>query len=443
MKKYNKSRITILGGGIAGLSAGYFSKKAGLEFEIFEASSKSGGNCRTLNFGDFKVDTGAHRFHDKDEKMTREIMGLMGNTIKEINAPSYIFHHGKLIHFPLTPLSVFSQLSFSELCQAIWYFFIDKFLIIETNDFQSLAYKKYGRFMADMFLTNYSGKLWGEDCSELSLDIAGSRLKNLNFSSMLTEYLNKNSKSKHLEGTFFYPEKGFGAIADNLAEYCGEENIQKNNRITKITTVDKKIVEIEINNNKIIIPEIVINTLPVTLFTQMLTPTPPEEIMELVKKLKFRHLKLVIFLLDKDSVNNAATMYYPAEQFIFTRCYEPRNRSKKMSPPGKTSLVAEIPHSDNDFVSRLTDNEITEMVKRDLLSTLLIAENEISGTNVFSIPYAYPVLKKGYEQDYGKIIDYLNQFENLFITGRNGKFEYSWTHNMMRWGNDIIEKLKL
>ena len=30
-----------------------------------------GGNCRTFTCGDFKFDSGAHRFHDKDPDITR------------------------------------------------------------------------------------------------------------------------------------------------------------------------------------------------------------------------------------------------------------------------------------------------------------------------------------------------------------------------------------
>ena len=441
-KQRDQKNVTILGGGIAGLSAGYFSKKKGFGFEIYEATEQVGGNCRTVSFGDFKVDTGAHRFHDKDKEITREIRSLMGDKIQEINVPSFIFHRNKLIHFPLTPANVFFQLSLTEICKAVWYFFSDKLRSSGNDNFLSLACQKYGRFIAGMFLINYSEKLWGEKCCNLSPDVAGARLKDLNFRSMLTEFVFKNSKSKHLEGSFFYPHDGFGTIADELAGFCETKNIHLNSRITGIITNGDRIQEVIVNSEKHIFSEMVINTLPVTKLLQMMSPPPPDEILETVKKLKFRHLKLVVFLLGKNQVKDAATLYFPDSRFIFTRCYEPRNRSRKMSPEGKTSLVAEIPFSDGDKISQLTNEELVTRTRLDLLSTKLIDENEILETHVFSVPFAYPVLTKGYESEYQTIFQWLNRFKNLYVSGRNGRFEYSWVHNMMRWAHDLIKKVK-
>ena len=67
-----KSYLNILGGGPAGLSVGHYAKKKKVPFRIFEGSGQIGGNCRTITDGDFKYDTGAHRFHDKNEEVTSE-----------------------------------------------------------------------------------------------------------------------------------------------------------------------------------------------------------------------------------------------------------------------------------------------------------------------------------------------------------------------------------
>ena len=47
--------IQILGGGPAGLAAGFYAKKRGLDFVLFEAGSEVGGNCRTIRDGDFPI----------------------------------------------------------------------------------------------------------------------------------------------------------------------------------------------------------------------------------------------------------------------------------------------------------------------------------------------------------------------------------------------------
>jgi len=434
-------KIAILGGGLAGLSAGFFAAKKDFNFRIYEANDEVGGNCRTLSFGEFKIDTGAHRFHDKDPEMTKEVMKLMGDKLTEVNVPSFIFHNGRLIHFPLTPVDVFKNLTYSVFFKAIWHFISGKFNYSSTGNFETLVYNKYGKTVADLFLTNYSKKLWGEECKNLSLDVAGSRLKNLNLNSVITEFLFRKNKSKHLEGAFFYPAEGFGEITKEMAGYCGIERIKTNNRITEIQTKGRRIEKIVINKNKAINTEIVINSLPISMVIRLLNPAPPKEILDVAQKLKFRHIKLVIVLLNKKSVNNAATMYFPDKKFVFTRCYEPRNRSATMSPEGKTSLVAEVPHSLNDNIAKLTDTELMDKVKEQLLATRLFFEEEIINVFVYSIPFAYPVLIKDYESEFRKLHFYLDRFENFYNTGRNGLFQYSWVHNMMRWGKEIVDSL--
>ena len=62
-----KPSIEILGAGPAGLSAGYFASNADIPVRIFEGTHEVGGNCRTIHDGKFSYDTGAHRFHDKQE----------------------------------------------------------------------------------------------------------------------------------------------------------------------------------------------------------------------------------------------------------------------------------------------------------------------------------------------------------------------------------------
>ena len=62
----NKRKISILGGGPAGLAVAHYAKKSSLSFDLYEASEETGGNCRTIINGDFRFDTGAHRLHGKD-----------------------------------------------------------------------------------------------------------------------------------------------------------------------------------------------------------------------------------------------------------------------------------------------------------------------------------------------------------------------------------------
>ena len=98
--------LLILGGGPAGMAAGYHAKKNNISFSIIESSNKVGGNCKTLSMGQFKYDTGAHRFHDKDKAVTRLIRSILKDDLIKVSAPSRIIWKNKSVEFPLELTSI-------------------------------------------------------------------------------------------------------------------------------------------------------------------------------------------------------------------------------------------------------------------------------------------------------------------------------------------------
>ena len=78
--------VGVIPGGAAGLTLGYWARKRNMPFRIYEAGPRPGGNCLTLRHGEFLFDSGAHRFHDKDVRVTRDIMALMGGRMARVSA---------------------------------------------------------------------------------------------------------------------------------------------------------------------------------------------------------------------------------------------------------------------------------------------------------------------------------------------------------------------
>jgi protoporphyrinogen oxidase len=112
-----------------------------------------------------------------------------------------------------------------------------------------------------------------------------------------------------------------------------------------------------------------------------------------------------------------------------------------MSPQGRTSLVAEVPFGTGSRVASLDDEELVAEVRAQLEAAGLFATHEVLGGAVEVLPFAYPVLEAGYEEKVETIHLYFDGFTNLHLTGRNGKFVYSWTHSMMQYGRAIVEDI--
>jgi protoporphyrinogen oxidase len=436
------AHITILGGGLAGLAVGYYARKRGLPFTIYEARNRLGGNAITLKHGDFLFDSGAHRLHDRDREVTKEVQKLLGEELSEVDVPSQIYHNGRLVDFPLSPLNLMTNLGLYTFSKAILEVLGSRMRAQERDSsFESFALHTYGETIADRFLLNYSEKLWGAPCSRLSPNIAGRRMKGLDLNTFLTEGIfGRKAKTQHLEGSFYYPKMGIGSIAERLAESCGEENIRRNSGITGIFHNHRRIQAIEINGEHTVNADEVVSTLPLGPFLQMMDPSPPKEILLLGNSLRYRSVILVALFLNRESVTRAATVYFPDGDFPFTRIYEPKNRSTNLSPPGKTSLVAEIPCQMEDESWVLEDYKLTELVRSQLIRISCIKEEEIIGASVGRISYGYPILEIGFEEKVRRIDAFLKSLSNLKVSGRNGRFVYAWIHDMMRFGKDIVDE---
>lgn len=440
----NPPSLTILGGGPAGVALAYYAQKRALDFKLYEADSEVGGFCRTWNRGDFYYDTGAHRLHDKVPEVTEEIVTLLGPEIRKIFVPSQIWTRGKYVDFPLSPLNAFFALgpfTFAKAaCEILWGKLTGPKGPAES--FEDLALRKYGRTIAGRFLLNYSKKLWGKPCHQLSPSISGKRLKGLDLKTFLKEaFQNKESKTEHLDGAFYYPVKGYGTIVEKLAEAAGKENIVVDSRITKVRWEPGRVTAVERNGNDEFPVAEVANTLPISLLLRIMDPAPPAEILKVAEGLEFRHLLIIVILIDKESITPNATVYFPDEEFPFTRAYEPRNRSDWMSPEGKTSLVIEFPCKMSDSYWDQDQSEVAKIVVDKLIQVGWFTQDQVIDSFVKRLPFAYPVLEKDFESRIETVMSFFDQFKNLHFSGRNGKFMYTHMHDMMVYGKEISDAI--
>jgi protoporphyrinogen oxidase len=243
---------------------------------------------------------------------------------------------------------------------------------------------------------------------------------------------------KHLDSAFYYPNRGISMIPDQLAEYCGLNNIFLNSKITRIIHNKKRIQKIEINNERKVDVQEIVNTLPLPLFLRMLKPQPPSNILKTVENLRYRDMLLVALFINRDSVTASASIHFPDITYPFTRIHESKNRSISMSPKGKTSLVLELPSQRGDPLWCLPDDQIIRLVSSHLVKIGFISANEVEKGLVKRLLYVYPVLDIGYRRKIQTIFSYLKTFENLKLTGRSGAFQYLSIHNIMKSSKKLI-----
>lgn len=434
------NEIDILGGGPAGLASAFYAKKKNISFRLYESQKKIGGNCKTLIFDECNFDTGAHRLHDKDKIAIKTIKELIKDDLLLVDAPSKILWKNKMINFPLEPMNIVKSLSKKDIIKIT----MENLAILLSkstveDNFQQFAYKKYGKTLSNYFLNNYTEKLWGVSTQNLHPKVSGNRLNNLNILSMFRGLITKK-KTKHYEGGFWYPRKGYGQIFDVIYSNL-KDSISCNSKIDKIYHDNNSIENISFSNGKNIKVQKVISTLPIDFLINNLEPKAPKEIIELASSFKFRNLRLGVFTLNTERFTKNASIYFPQKNLPFTRIYEPKNRSPKMAPANKTCIVVEVPYSPNDVYDLLPDDEFLFDIKNSLIKYELIEKSIINKSKSIRMLNAYPVLTIKSQFHLERINQFLAAFTNLINIGRNAQFEYLHTHQLFRSAYEKISSI--
>ncbi len=130
----NRKKIVIIGGGLAGLSAGVFGQINGFETEIYEAHKLPGGVCTSWQRGDYLIDGCIHFLmgcgpSDFLKKLYQEVGALDNLTLRQMN------YYGKIRvgSGEKNRSIVFTNLRLNWISKMIQLFPKDKELIQEIN----------------------------------------------------------------------------------------------------------------------------------------------------------------------------------------------------------------------------------------------------------------------------------------------------------------------
>lgn len=435
-----KHRAVVLGGGVAGLSAGYVLSRAGLDVALCEKDAAVGGLSKTIVRGEYRFDLGGHRFFTKNRQLENFLKELMGEEFIVAPRSSKIYLRGRYFDYPLKPVNALFGLGPGTTVRIILDYAYERIKNVFRNpeivSLEDWVVSNFGRTMFNLYFKEYSEKVWGVGCDRISEEWVAQRIKGLSLTVAIREAIFKsnNRKIATLAERFLYPKLGIGRISDRF-----QEEIEKSNRVylncgaTRVNHDGTRIVSVAAKNlfpegsEKLLVGEEFISSIPLTRLVAMLHPKAPPEVLRAAKELKYRDTIIVAVMIDRDKVTDLTWIYFPERKIPFGRIHEPKNWSMKMAPPGKTSIVAEYFCFEGDDTWNTEDKRLAGTTVENLVELGFIGKDEVIGSTVLRIKKAYPLLEVGYRRKYDKIIGYLRKFENLQVIGRGGMFKY---HNM-------------
>jgi protoporphyrinogen oxidase len=302
--------------------------------------------------------------------------------------------------------------------------------------------RQFGRRLYEMFFENYSEKVWGRPCSELSADWVGQRTKGLSVLSAVQGALCRGArKVESLVEEFYYPRTGYGRISERMAERLTAHGgaLALRTRVVGIVTGDGRVIGVRIQSgteaSRVLSADAVISTVPLPLCVRLLETTVPQDVRDAAAGLRFRDLITVAVFLDRERVGDDTWLYVHDPDIPFARIHEPRNWSSAMAPAGKTSLVAEYFVDRGDAISGKSESELYETTVDHLSRGLdLIRREEVQGCYVFRARNAYPIYGLDYGSRLHEVKEYLSGFSNLQLVGRGGAFRYDNSDHSIEMG---------
>ncbi len=433
------NKVLILGAGPSGMAAAFELHKAGVASTVVEKNDRVGGLGRTLHFGEFTTDIGPHRFFSKNRYLYDLIEDLLGEHWIKVDRYTRFYIDYKFYDYPIEIKNALLNVGLSRAMKILLDYTAerikDRLSKRNLESFEDYTVANFGRSLAELNMLNYTEKIWGLPCKEISPEWATQRIKGLSLIEVVKNSIFGSKQGpKTLVDQFYYPDMGTGMIYESIKDrvFAGKDNGNKimldsypveirhtGNKISSVTVKSK-------DNEEILAPEQVISSIPITELIKLLEPAAPADVLSAGEKLKYRAHVSLLLTLDCPSIFPDQWVYFPNMEIPYARIMEPKNFSKKLSPENKTSLLIEFFCWENDRTWNAGLEELTDMSVTWLEKTGFIKKSQIMDSYiVHKDKFAYPVYDLFYKAPIQKIKNYLGNFENLQCVGRAGSFRYN------------------
>lgn len=216
--------IVILGGGLAGLSAGVVLSRTGMPVVVVEGGRDVGGLARTVEHDGFRFDLGGHRFLTGNKAVERFVADLLKDDLLAVPRKSRIFLRNRFFDYPLRPANALFGLGIPTTLRILADYGIERIASLAGRppvvSLEDWVVGRFGRKMFDLYFRDYSEKVWGIDSSRISAGWVAQRIAGLSLWEAVKNAFSKRSGRgiNTLADRFLYPRLGIGQIARKLRD---------------------------------------------------------------------------------------------------------------------------------------------------------------------------------------------------------------------------------
>jgi len=410
----SKQKVVIIGGGLAGLSAGYHL----LEHDpiVFEKEHGVGGLCRSFTQDGFTFDCTGHLIHLKNQYTKDLVATILPDAFRAHERLAAIYSNAVTTPYPFQanthglPPQVVKECLIG---------FIESMHVTENatpQNFHEWVLRTFGSGIAKHFMLPYNEKFWKQDLRKITVDWVSWSIPKPSLEEVVNGALGLTNRGMGYNPKFIYPKDGgIDCLPQALAS-----PIQNVNTGESVVFIDAKKKYVQLASGREEAFDFLISTLPVPLLYQMLTDAP-DRLIDAAQKLKAISVLNLNIGIDRPGISDQHWIYFPEDQFVFSRIGFPMNFSSSVAPEGTSSMYIELTHpaDEKPNVEEAFERSLADLRKCGILHQ----SDRILTRHVLDIRYAYVVFDQHRQKHLQSLIDYLES-RDIYTAGRYGRWDY-------------------
>ena len=423
-----KKKFVIIGAGLAGLTCANLLAEKDIDVTIIEKQKTIGGLAAGINENGFSMDIGPHYMVlPKDSVITEKIKNMLGEKnllsfLDFANSHKAYFNNKVRRKFPTIKEFLNQKSRFFRINVFLEIFFLKIKLVFSKSEYKSgneYLKKNYGKLLYENWFKYYYSNIFEEE--NLPKDFVMNQFPPIELKKRRRNI--KGSQDNLKKSPFFdcYPRFGMNDLIKKLNEELTKNKVE--------IILDSNIESIERKDNEKIITYEKDDKKLQLVFDGIVFAVPPSKAINWLsnstEKIKLNSNKtpvaynaiITYLFVDQEKVFDGWIINLYDPKFLISRISQQNHLSKNIAPEGKSLLTIEIKCNPSDKIWKNTDDEIYNVVIKEIKKMDILNAEKIFGHRIIRIPRIYPKFNSIQVND-EKLVNLINSNEN----------EYTFSH---------------